>query len=435
MLNRLWDIFRNTGKMKKLIIAGSLFVILSMLVVILHLVPGKTVKQTQPVKIAPVVKPLIKVEKQVKRGDTILTILQAEGIDQQRAYRFFQEVRPLYDLKNLRTGQKYTLFFSGKMLEKFVYEIDIDRYLEVQEDEAGHFTGKLITFPFQMCREFVRGRIRFSLFESILESGERPELADILAALYEYDIDFNRDIREGDTFAIYVEKKYLEGKFVRYGDVVAAEFVNRGEKIQVLRYSDPTGNTSYYHPDGRAVKKLFRRCPLPFMRVTSRYGSRLHPILNFTAQHNGVDFGAPAGTQVLASASGVVQQTGYTGSRGNFITIRHPNRYISHYLHLRQVKNGIKPGKRVEQNEIIGYVGSTGLSNGPHLHYGLQKEGRYINPLSLKSPSLDPVKKELMPDFIAYSRRLFLFMDGHKVISAFPVVPLRPFGLIRYWFK
>jgi len=436
MLSRLQDFLRDTGKRKKLIvISSSLFAVLLVIFAILILVPAKAIKQTQPLNADPPIEPLIKIEKQVKRGDTILTILSIEGIDQPRAYRFFQEIRPLYDLKNLRAGQKYSLFFSGKKFEKFIYEIDTDRYLEVQEENAGHFTGKLVTLPFQVIREYVRGEIRFSLFESILESGERAELADILAALYEYDIDFNRDIREGDTFAIYVEKKYLEGKFVRYGEVLAAEFVNKGEKFQVVRYTDPAGDTSYYHPDGRATKKMFRRCPLPFMRVTSRYGSRLHPVLGFNAQHNGVDFGAPAGTSVLASASGVIQQVGYTATRGKFISIRHPNRYTSHYLHLKQVKSGLKTGQRVEQNETIGYVGSTGLSTGPHLHYGLQKDAKYINPLSLKSPARDPLKKEQMPGFIAYSRRIFLLMDSHKVLSTFPVVPLRPLGLIDRWFE
>ncbi len=362
----------------------------------------------------------IKIEKRVRSGDTIINTLKREGVDHRSAYKFFTDVKPVYNLRKIIAGQKYTLFLSspGKEIKKFTYEIDTDRYLEVSKDDRNNcFKGKIVTIPYEVKKELVKGSISYSLFESILDCGERAELADILASLYEYDVDFNRDIRPNDSFTVIVEKKYLNGKFVRYGHVLATEFINRGKVIQVIRYTDPEGKTAYYHPDGRSVRKMFLRCPLPFMRVTSRYGNRRHPVLGFSARHNGIDLGAPARTKIRASASGVIQRTGYNRSRGRHITIRHPNQYISHYYHLSRKVKKIRAGVKVEQGQIIGYVGCTGLCTGPHLHYGIQKNGRFINPLRLKSPAKNPVKQIYFKDFKHYAAIYFLVISGSKFIE------------------
>lgn len=364
---------------------------------------------------------LIEIEGRVRRGDTIINALKREGIEHGAAYRFFTEVKPVYNLRKINTGKKYTLLLTskGNEIKKFTYEIDTNQYLEVfKEDGTDTFTGKIVTIPYDVRREVVNGTISYSLFETILGSGEKAELADILASLYEYDVDFNRDIQPNDSYAVIVEKKYLEGKFVGYGDVLASEFANNGKVIRLVRYTDPEGNTAFYHPDGRSVRKMFLRCPLPFMRVTSSYGyRRRHPVLGFSAQHNGVDFGAPAGTKIRASASGVVQRVGYGRYKGRYITIRHPNRYESHYYHLSRRARNIRAGVRVEQGQVIGYVGSTGLSTGPHLHYGLRKNGRFLNPLRLKSPTKNPVKKIYFADFERYAARHFLLLSGSQLVS------------------
>jgi murein DD-endopeptidase MepM/ murein hydrolase activator NlpD len=199
--------------------------------------------------------------------------------------------------------------------------------------------------------------------------------------------------------------------------VLASEFINRGKIIRVIRYTDPEGKTAYYHPDGRSVRKMFLRCPLPFMRVTSSYGYRRHPVLGFSARHNGVDFAAPVGTKIRASASGVIQRTGYDRGRGRYILIRHPNRYISHYYHLSRMAKGTRSGVKVEQGQVIGYVGSTGLATGPHLHYGLRKNGRFLNPLRLKSPTKNPVKKKYMEAFQRFMAGHFLVISGSRLMK------------------
>jgi len=241
------------------------------------------------------------------------------------------------------------------------------------------------------------------------------ELAEHLATLYEYDIDFNRDIRVGDSFTILLEKRYLKGEFAGYGRIFASEFINRGKKTSVIRFASQKGKSSYYHPDGRAVKKMFLRCPLPFMRLTSRFGFRKrHPVTGFSAVHNGIDLGAPRGTIVRTTADGRVFSTGYNRFRGRYIVVSHGNRYKTHYYHLSRIRKGIGRGKWVEQGSVIGYVGNTGRSTGPHLHYGLQRSGRYINPLRLNSPSRNPVKKSDMKRFKKFSGIIFALIDIGK---------------------
>lgn len=364
---------------------------------------------------------LFKIDYLVRNGDTIITALARVGIGPVPAYKFFQAVKPIYDLKKISAGKKFSLFFSSpseREIEKFKYEIDANRYVEIFRDETNNgFSGKVVTIPYDVKKEIIKGEITYSLFESIVESGEKPELADLLASLFEYDVDFNRDIQEGDSFAVIVEKKYLNGQFSMYGNVLASEFVNRGKAIRLLRYTDPEGMSAYYHPDGRSVRKMFLRCPLPFMRVTSRYGNRRHPILGFSAQHNGIDLGAPVGTIVRASAAGVIQNIGCDSTRGRYISIRHPNFYISHYYHLSGVAKDIKIGIKVDQGQLIGYVGSTGLSTGPHLHYSLEKSGRYFNPLKLESPAKEPVNQLYFEDFKHYADRYFLLIAGDRLIN------------------
>lgn len=364
---------------------------------------------------------LFKIDYLIRSGDTIITALARAGIGPVPAYKFFQAVKPIYDLQRISAGKKFSLFFSSpseREIKKFKYEIDANRYVEVFRDETNNgFSGKVVTIPYEVKKEIIKGEITYSLFESILECGEKPELADLLASLFEYDVDFNRDIQEGDSFAVIVEKKYLNGQFSIYGNVLASEFVNRGKTIRILRYTDPQGMSAYYHPDGRSVRKMFLRCPLPFMRVTSRYGNRRHPVLGFSAHHNGVDLGAPAGTIVRASAAGVIQNIGCNSTRGRYITIRHPNFYISHYYHLSGVSKGIKIGSKVDQGQLIGYVGSTGLSTGPHLHYGLEKNGRFFNPLKLESPAKEPVNQRYFEDFRHDADRFFLLISSCKLIN------------------
>jgi len=361
--------------------------------------------------------PLDKIEGKILRGDTIINVLTREGLEYSTAFKLIQDVKGVYNLKNIRPGQNYSIYLHKGKLKKFVFEITYNRHLNTIRNGKEKFVGKIVDIPIRIKRDIIKGKIRDTLFVSIMNLGEKAELADMLASLYEYDIDFNRDIRDGDRFTIMVEKKYMNGEFIKYGHILAAKFTNQGKTIDVLRYTDPEGKTAYYHPDGRAVKKMFLRCPLPFMRVTSRYGLRRHPVLGFSAQHNGVDFAARLGTGVRATASGLVIKMGYDRVKGRYIVIRHPNQYMSHYYHLQGIKRGIKAGSRVEQAQVIGYVGQSGRATGSHLHYGLRKNGRFVNPLLLKSPTKNPVRKIFLENFKQHIARTFFIVSNCKIIK------------------
>jgi len=402
--------------------------------------PNPRLQSLQAVPALPVP---IHVKKRVKRGDTIINLLKNEGLDHATAFQFFMEIKPVYNLKNISAGKTFQLTLSAdkSRVEKFIYHIDLDQYLEtvalknvtsVSNDtaatpQAPRFNSRIVTIPYQVKKEFIHADIQESLFAAILKTGEKAELADLMASLFEYDVDFNRDIRKDDSFAIMVEKMYLNDRFVRYGNIIAAEFTNQGNTIKLIRYTDPEGNTAYYHPDGRSVRKMFLRCPLPFMRVTSGYGNRRHPVLGFSARHYGTDFAAPIGTKVRATASGSVVSAGYDAQKGRFVIIQHNNRYATNYYHLSGIKKGIKRGIKVEQSQLIGYVGNTGLSTGAHLHYGMKKNGRFINPMRLNSPSQSPVSHKYMAAFKQHAASAFLLLSGSRLLETpAPLLPAMP---------
>ena len=361
----------------------------------------------------------------IQPSQTIMDVLQNNGIDNRTAYRLVDQSKSVYDLKRIIAGNAFSLTLENGVLKTLRYDIDTNSYLQVIREGGDSFSAEIVNIPYQVKTELITGSIEVSLYQAILSAGEKAELADFFADLYEFDIDFNRDIRKGDSFKILVEKKYLNAKLVTYGPIQAAEFINRGKATVIVRYTDPEGNTSIFHPDGRSVKKMFLRSPLPFLRVTSSFGRRRHPVMGYSSQHQGIDLGAPSGTRVRSTGAGVITAAAYNNIRGRYITIRHPNQYVTHYYHLSRFQGGIRRGKRVNQGETIGYVGSSGRTTGPHLHYGFQRNNRYINPLRLKSPPIRPVQKKYLDHFQLYQQRLQL------LISIFNRIPL-PRGIVEY---
>jgi len=365
----------------------------------------------EPVAVVPLYNDLklaeaVELKLRIGPGDFFAGVLERAGITAPEAARLIADIRPVYDLASIRSGRTLTLFFENGKLRNFVYPIDRDTYLEAEHDGQGRYNGRVRAVPYQVRRQVARITIVNSLYESTEASGEKLELFEPLAQIFEYDVDFNRDIQPGDTIAAVVDKKYLNGKLAGYGDILAAELVNNGKTIRIVRYRAPSGSVGYYLPDGRSTRRQFLRCPLPFIRVTSRFGMRHHPILGFSARHNGTDFAAPTGTPVRATASGVVTARSRDRGRGNYVSIRHSNGFASHYYHMQRFAAGLRAGQRVEQGQLIGTVGSTGLSTGPHLHYGLVKNGRYLNPLRLESPSVAPLPAPVMDDFRKYCEEI-----------------------------
>jgi murein DD-endopeptidase MepM/ murein hydrolase activator NlpD len=241
-------------------------------------------------------------------------------------------------------------------------------------------------------------QIEGSLWASLERAGEDPELAVLASDVLAWDVDFYQDVRAGDSMRMVVEKVYADGKLLRYGEVLAAEYAGTATGRKCLfRYTDPEGQTSYFDDEGNSARRGFLKSPLKFARITSGFGNRNHPLLGYQRAHEGVDYGAPVGTPVWAVGDGRVAQAGWNGGCGKGIILKHRNGFESVYCHLSAV--AVSAGKPVSQKQIIGYTGSTGLSTGPHLHYGVKQGGRYVNPLKLQIPRDAPVAAKWLPDF------------------------------------
>lgn len=267
----------------------------------------------------------------------------------------------------------------------------------------------------EVTSEVVRleGVVESSLFQAVGDAGGRPALAVEMAEIFRWDVDFLRDLRQGDSFVAVVDVQTIDGEFYRYGTVFAARFINKDRTMNAVIYPDGEGRLGYYDLDGVPLRKMFLRSPLKFSRVTSRFSnSRFHPVLKRRMPHYGVDYGAPVGTPVHATADGVVALAGRNGGGGNTVRLRHPNGYETNYLHLSRYGSGIRKGVRVTQGQVIGYVGSTGLSTGPHLDYRVRHNGSWINPLTISSPPVKPLEEDRLQRFLGHALAVLDLLEG-----------------------
>jgi murein DD-endopeptidase MepM/ murein hydrolase activator NlpD len=240
--------------------------------------------------------------------------------------------------------------------------------------------------------------IASSLYESMAGAGQDPILAVLAADVLAWDVDFYQDVRTGDHLRLVVERVLADGAPLRYGEVLAAEYEGEATGTRRLfRWVDPDGRPGYYDDSGQSAQRGFLRSPLKYAHLTSRFGSRRHPVLGYTRAHEGVDYGAPAGTPVWAVGDGTVRQAGWNGGCGKSVTLRHRNGYETVYCHLSGV--AVSAGRGVTQKQVIGWVGATGLATGPHLHYAVRKAGRFMNPLALRVPREAPVRAEWLETF------------------------------------
>ena len=313
------------------------------------------------------------------------------------------------DVRRLRAGQPYSIdrLLDGRV-RRFEYEIDGDKRLMVQRassEGTPRFIATVERIPKEVTVVAIEGHINRetnSLAASIDKLGERIELALGMADVFSGEIDFNSDLQPGDSFRVLVERQTREGKLSGYGPILAAEFVNDDRKLKAIRFTPDGGSPGYYDENGRSLKRFFLKSPLKFEpRITSRFSSsRKHPILGYSRAHNGVDYHAPSGAPVTTVAPGVVTMAGWTSGGGRTVKVRHPNGYDTEYLHLSAITT--HAGARVGQGDLIGRVGQSGLATGPHLHYGLKKNGRYVNPVveHRNMPPGEPVAASLMNVFM-----------------------------------
>jgi len=359
---------------------------------------------------------------------SLADLLKRRDFDNLEIHRIKEAVKPVYDLGKIRAGQQLRLSSlpdgPWKTLE---YDIDETRFLVVRNDEDG-IKAEVKLVPFEVRPAFAWGVIEDSLIGALDKAGEEDSLAlDLVERCFGWDIDFNTDLRKGDSFRIFVEKKYLDGRFSGYRDILAAEFTNNGNVFQAFRFTYPDTRTSdYFDENGGSRRKDFLRSPIKFMtpRITSRFSaSRFHPIYKIYRPHYGVDYAAPIGTPVQATADGEVTFAGRDGAAGNTVKMRHKNSYETIYLHLSGFGRGVRKGALLKGGDIIGYVGSSGDSTGPHLDYRIIYHGGPVNPLGHKFKPADPLRKEFLDVYKKEVGRLRLGLEAPRLFRAlFPLI-------------
>ncbi len=300
-------------------------------------------------------------------------------------------------LGQLRPGDRLRLGFApdSGALQRVIHQRSVDRRTVFERNGDGpSFSGRVVEAQLERRLQHAHAEIETSLFQAAAEADMPDRLIMELVNIFRWDIDFVYNIRRGDRFTVVYETFHKNGERVSTGDVVAAEFINQGQVHRAARYTDPEGNTDYYAPDGTSMRKAFLRTPVEFTRISSRFGKRRHPISHKIRNHTGVDYAARSGTPIHSTGDGRIVFRGRNGGYGNMIVIEHAGRYSTAYAHMSRFAGGLGVGSRVEQGQTIGYVGSTGYSTGPHLHYEFRVDGQHRNPLAIEFPSVEPVADE-----------------------------------------
>ena len=362
----------------------------------------------------------------VGKGDTLSSILINAGVPTFEAADAITAIQAVYNPRRLRAGQQVTLTFgpqkNGKIngnhnghinsangndaydpaFQSLSLQASVDRKVSVSRDENGEFSSREIKRELKKKMVRAGGAIHTSLAQATIAQGvPKGVLAEMVGA-FSYDVDFQRDIQDNDTFEVIFEGLYDDkNQFVRNVRVAFASLTLSGVRMPIYRYRNSNNMTEFYNEKGESVQKALLRTPVDGARLSSRYGKRRHPILGYTRMHRGVDFAAHKGTPIKAAGNGVIAQAGRNGAYGHYVKIRHNSEYATAYAHLSRYKKGIHSGTRVKQGEIIGYVGSTGRSTGPHLHFEVIRHGRMINPLSVKLPSGTKLAGKELKKFLA----------------------------------
>ena len=343
---------------------------------------------------APEPQPVVEViEGTIAKGSTCSSILNT-WLSKAEVYQLANAADKAFRLSKIRRGRPYRVITTDGEFTRFEYEIDADQYLSVAKSDQG-FSAERVAIEYDIQAVRVDGTITSSLYEALAASGENAGLAVRIGDIFGWEIDFIRDIRKNDSFSVVVEKRYRDGEFKGYGNILAASFTNQGTIHEGYYLKDKDGFTQYYTAEGKNLRRAFLKAPLKFTRISSKYTKRrLHPILKTYRPHNGVDYAAPRGTPVSAIGNGKVIKVSRSKGAGKYVKIRHSNGYESAYLHLNRFARGLKVGKKVKQGQVIAYVGSTGLSTGPHLDFRMKKNGKYINPVKATNPRAPKATKE-----------------------------------------
>ncbi len=325
-------------------------------------------------------------------GDTLLAMLTDTGISYEEAEAAVKAIRQIYDPRKLDAGLEVALKLDASdenpaspKLRSLTMPVSKTAKLELQRERDGSFKAQKIEAP--LVKKLVRtsGRINSSFYQTGTAIGVPVDTLTDLIHVYSYDVDFQRDIQRGSFMEVLMERmETADGTTAGYGNAVYASIDLGKRKLSVYRHTDKSGNVDYYNEKGESLRKALLRTPINGARITSRFGMRTHPILGYSKMHRGVDFGANSGTPIYAAGDGVVDYAGWKGGYGNYVKIEHGGKYATAYGHASRLAKGIKPGVRVKQGQVVAYVGSTGQSTGPHLHYEVMVGDKQVNPAGVK---------------------------------------------------
>ena len=388
--------------------------------------PARSTVVQHPEPPAPVSAPSFRRTVQVGRGDTLIGLLTKASVPANEAHETVSALRRLYNPRSLQVGQDITLLFDGPSRQARLIgleiEPDAERTVTVERVDEAAFQATQVEKVLRQQTLGAQAVIRSSLSAAGASAGVPMSVMISAIRAFSYSVDFQRDIQPGDNFEILYERVVNEdGVVARDGDILFAGLTLSGKPIELFRFEFPDGTTEYYQPDGTSMKKALLRTPVDGARITSTFGMRTHPILGYTKMHKGMDFGAPTGTPVYAAGDGSIDEIGAWGAYGNYIRIRHTGAISTAYAHLSRFGQDMKKGKRVRQGEVIGYVGSTGRSTGPHLHYEVIKGHAQVNPATVELPAAKPLAGKDLAAFkrlVEQRRREFEDARGHVLVAS-----------------
>ena len=338
-----------------------------------------------------------KVELKVRNGDSIQRILYDQKISPSEVNNVINALRREYNVGTLRNDQKVYLIIkrekNGNFVSRLTVNIDNITSVHVFLNKDNVYETKRVTKILTKKNHLVETTIDRGIYRTAKQSGIENSIVAQFARLYGFEVDFQRDLKKNDKIKIFYER-YLDddGVSQRTGNIIYSEITNVERNIILYRYEYPNGSIAYFTPEGKSIEKSLMRTPINGAKLSSRYGFRIHPILGYNQMHQGTDFAAPIGTPVMASGAGTVEYSGWKGGYGKFISIRHSAVYQTNYAHLQDYAKGMRRGAKVQQGQVIGYLGSTGSSTGPHLHYEVVVNGKKENSQTLKLPSAAPLE-------------------------------------------
>lgn len=350
----------------------------------------------------------------VASGETLSTLFNRAGLSATQLHAALNSSKDAKQFTRLKVGQVLEFRIEDGELQAMRSQLNKLASIELAREEKGFKFQRHEVKP-EVHTRYTQGSIESSLFLAGKRAGMSHGLVMELANIFGYDIDFAREIRKGDHFELVYEEKQVDGEKVGTGEILAARFTNRGKEYQAVRYTNKQGITSYYLPNGQSMRKAFIRTPVDFARISSRFSmGRKHPILNKIRAHKGVDYAAPRGTPIKAAGAGKVILAGRKGGYGNTVIIQHGGTYRTLYAHMNGFARGVRNGVAVKQGQVIGYIGTTGLSTGPHLHYEFLVNGVHRDPLSIKLPMADPIAANEKQRFLQQTQPLFAQLESGK---------------------